>query len=236
MAWRQGEEIFLLDVLTLDSVPHFALRAWPPGRQILHRDVGAGKVILARSMTVVHDRDDEVALYQACGGPVTVVDTAWAVDVMTREGLRGLTNADWPYISRNWTDTNVLMLTAPATWHSVWLMWEAPTWEFRCWYVNLQTPLKRTARGFDTSDRALDVVIAPNGDHTWKDEDHLERAVEVGWISAADARRVRSEGERVIERAARREYPFDGELIQWRPDPKWPIPELPADWAANAGE
>ena len=236
MAWRRGEVICLLDVLTLDSVPYFALRAWPPGRQILHRDVGAGKVVFARSMTVVHDRDDEVALYQACGGPVMVVDTAWAVDVMTREGLGGLANAEWPYLSRTWTDTNVLMLTVPGAWHSVWLMWEAQTWEFRCWYVNLQTPLTRTARGFDTSDKALDVVIAPNGDHRWKDEDHLERAVDVGWISAADAQRVRSEGERVIERAARGEYPFDGELISWRPDPAWPIPELPADWAAIAGE
>ena len=105
----------------------------------------------------------------------------------------------------------------------------------RCWYVNLQAPLVRTSRGFDTSDKALDVVIAPNGEHRWKDEDHLERAVDVGWISAADARRVRSEGERVIERAARREYPFDGELISWRPDPAWPIPELPPGWAATAG-
>ena len=80
------------------------------------------------------------------------------------------------------------------------------------------------------------VIFAPNGEHRWKDEDQLERAVDVGWISAADAQRVRSEGERVIERAARREYPFDGELISWRPDPAWPIPELPADWAAIAGE
>ena len=184
MAWQRGEEIVLLDVLTLDSVPHFALRTWPRGRKILHRDVGAGKVVFARSVTVVHDRDDEVALFQACGGPVMVVDTAWAVDVMTREGLRGLTDAEWPYIAKTWTDTNVLMLTVPDTWHSVWLMWEAQTWEFRCWYVNLQTPLTRTSRGFDTSDRALDVVIAPNGDPTWKDEDHLERALDVGWISA----------------------------------------------------
>ena len=236
MAWRRGEEILLLDVLTLDSVPYFALRAWPPGRQILHRDVGAGKVVFARSMTVVHDRDDEVALYQACGGPVMVVDTTWAADVLNRKGLNRLVDADWPYISKTWVDTNVLMLTVPGAWHSIWLMWEAQTWEFRCWYVNLQAPLIRTSRGFDTSDKALDVVIAPNGEHRWKDEDHLERAVDIGWISADDARRVRSEGERVIERAARREYPFDGELISWRPDPAWPIPELPPDWAATAGK
>ena len=231
MPWQRGEEIVLLDVLTLDSVPYFALRTWPRGRQILHRDVGAGKVVFARTVTVVHDRDDEVALFQACGWPVMVVDTAWALDVVSREGLSGLMDTEWPYISKTWVDTNVLMLTVPDTWHSVWLMWEAQTWEFRCWYVNLQTPLTRTSRGFDTSDRALDVVIAPNGDHRWKDEDHLERAVDVRWISAADAQRVRIEGERVIERAARREYPFNAEWISWRPDPAWPIPELPPDWS-----
>ena len=70
----------------------------------------------------------------------------------------------------------------------------------------------------------------------WRRGDDLEQAVDAGWISADDGRRVRSEGERVIERAARREYPFDGELISWRPDPAWPIPELPDDWAAIAGE
>ena len=86
MPWQQGDEIVLLDVLTLDSVPYFALRTWPRGRQILHRDVGAGKVVFARSVTVVHDRDDEVALFQACGGPVMVVDTAWALDVVSRMG------------------------------------------------------------------------------------------------------------------------------------------------------
>ena len=141
-------------------------------------------------------------------------------------------DAEWPYLSRTWVDTDVLMLTVPGTWHSVWLMWDANTGELRCWYINLQTPLVRTARGFDTSDKALDVVIAPNGDHRWKDEDHLAQAVDVGWISVADARRVRVEGEQVIERAARREYPFNAEWTAWKPDPAWPIPDLPREWAS----
>ena len=69
---------------------------------------------------------------QVYGGPVVVVDTAWASDLLSRESVGGLASAEWPYISRTWTDTNVLLLTRPGAWHSVWLMWEAPTWEFRC--------------------------------------------------------------------------------------------------------
>ena len=237
MAWQTGRPILYRDVLTPSSVADEVRRVWRR-RRPLQGDVGAGKVTFARPVTVVHDRHGEVALYQACGAPVAALDFMWANTVANPwvgtganfEWL-GPLMGEWPHRFRTWVDTNVLMLTPPGAWHSVWLMWEAQTWKFRCWYVNLQMPLVSTSRGFDTLDRMLDVVIAPNGDHRWKDEDHLERALDIGWISAEDARRVRSEGERVIERAARREYPFDGELISWRPDPAWPIPTLPPDWS-----
>lgn len=47
----------------------------------------------------------------------------------------------------------------------------------------------------------------------------------------APLRRVRAEGERVIERLARRAEPFNEPWPEWRADPSWPIPELPGDWA-----
>lgn len=43
------------------------------------------------------------------------------------------------------------------------LFWDAASWAFRGWYVNLQEPLRRTAVGHDMRDQALDIVIAPDG-------------------------------------------------------------------------
>jgi Protein of unknown function (DUF402) len=75
---------------------------------------------------------------------------------------------------------------AYAVWHG-----EGP--DLDGWYVNLQEPFRRTARGIDTMDSVLDIVVARDGAWRWKDAEELD-----DW--------------------------------QRRPDPAWPMPELPEDW------
>jgi hypothetical protein len=99
------------------------------------------------------------------------------------------------------------------------------------WYVNLQEPLARTPLGFDTVDHLLDVVVElDRSSWRWKDEDELEEGVGAGMFSPADARRFRSWGERARDRVLRGDPPFDRDWSAWRPDPAWPVPELPAGW------
>ena len=96
-----------------------------------------------------------------------------------------------------WREHHVLAVTRPHDAHSLWLMW-TPTWEFRCWYVQLQSPIVRRPNAIDTMDHALDAVIEPDGKWHWKDEDDFVEAQRLGVFTPEEAAAVRREGERVI--------------------------------------
>jgi predicted RNA-binding protein associated with RNAse of E/G family len=101
----------------------------------------------------------------------------------------------------------------------------------RGWYVNLQTPLARTQVGWDTVDHALDVLVTlDRSSWTWKDEDELAEAIGLGLFTEDDAASFRYWGERAIEHLVLHQPPFDEEWVDWRPDPTWPVPELPPGW------
>lgn len=87
----------------------------------------------------------------------------------------------------------------------MWLFWEADTWRFDGWYVNLQSPFVRTSLGFDATDDILDIEIEIDRSWAWKDEDELEEAV-----------------------LARE--PYTKPWVDWRPDERWSIPALPNGW------
>ncbi len=61
--------------------------------------------------------------------------------------------------------------------------------------------------GFDTTDWQLDLWIEPAGDIHWKDEDDLERAVELEILTSIEAEQAREEAHRVLE-----EWPFPDRL------------------------
>jgi hypothetical protein len=110
------------------------------------------------------------------------------------------------------------------------LIWTAE-WEPRHGYVNLETPPRRTSIGFDYTDRALDVLVSIDRTTvTWKDEDELDEAVGLGLFTREDAATFRRDGERAVEKLVNRESPFDRDWTDWRPDPSWNAPDLPAGW------
>ena len=88
--------------------------------------------------------------------------------------------------------------------------------------MNFERPLRRSPVGFDTFDEKLDLIVAPDGTHRWKDEDELEQAAALGLL---DEEAVRAEARRVLE-----EWPFPTGWEDWRPDPAWPLPVLPEGW------
>ena len=187
------------------------------------RSVYLGHVRWAFPVRVLEETETRVALYLAPGtrgkrfaGPPL-------------NAVADLRDVDWSLEDAVWRYTHRLYLTPFGRAHSLELFWDAETWAFAGWYVNLQEPLRRTPVGFDTRDQALDVVIAPDGSWSWKDEDHLESAVRNGRFTAEEARAVRREGERVVARL--------GDLLptgweDWRPPASWPVPELPPLWDA----
>ena len=99
------------------------------------------------------------------------------------------------------------------------------------WYINLQSPLRPSAVGFDYQDHVLDVLVSADlRTWRWKDEADLEEAVARGIFTRAEATAIRAEGERAVERMLARETPFDRSWDGWRPDPSWPRPAFPEGW------
>src|SRR5690606_5871207 len=104
--------------------------------------------------------------------------------------------------------------------YSVQLFWREDTWEFRCWYINFQEPLRRSRLGLESMDLTLDLVIAPDfSSWEWKDEDEFRRGIELGWYSDELLVRLQATGERVLEDVAHRRPPFSYPWPEWRPDP-----------------
>ena len=197
------------------------MRRWSPGDPVVIRELWRGEVFAARPATVVEDQPDRTTLLVpagvTCGVPVDrdgaelrVPDRPWRLEVRER-GPNDLLSFAWP-------DTSCAVLR-----------WYAPD-GMHAWYVNLQDPLRRTALGFDTTDHALDVIVALDGTWAWKDEDELAEAVAHGLFTAADAERFRADGERAVARILDRQPPFDRDWSTWRPDPSWPAPTLPEGW------
>jgi hypothetical protein len=129
-----------------------------------------------------------------------------------------------PAFDHVWERCNVLRFMREGDGHTVEVYWDEQ-WELLGWYVNLQAPLVIRGDRFDTTDRALDVWVEPDGTWQWKDEDDFAESQALGIFDASTAAEVRAEGERVI---ADKPWPTGWE--DWRPPPEWkPLP-LPEDW------
>ena len=131
-------------------------------------------------------------------------------------------------VERDYEDY-VLSFSWPGVAHAVLLFFRSD-WTPWNWYVNLEEPLRRTRIGFDTLDHELDAIVELDGSWRWKDEDELAEAVRLGVIAAEDEPRLRAEGERAVQRVLEQEPPFDRDWTTWRPEPSWPLPELPEGW------
>lgn len=220
--------------MPLDDAPVTPL--WKPGDQVLIRFRRRGPVSYANPVTVVHDGPDHTALYLRPGTPVKhrVLPDGTPIP------------RDMPYAQRAtmpvlvgdgiWQWNHVLWLVRPGEAYSVGLFWGEADWAFRGWYVDLQDPVRRVPTGFDTADHVLDIQVAPDGVWSWKDEHEMAEAVRIGHFSQAEAGVIRTAGEAVISTIEARRWPFDRSLIDWRPDPAWPMPTMPLSWNDEAFE
>jgi uncharacterized protein len=210
-----------------DDVTH----RWLPGEQILHRFVLHGKVIDARPVTVVADDEAGLALWLAHGTVITCACLPGGAD------LRSVSKAEmfgqpWDTRRHGWRN-NVLMVLQPEVPYAVWHFF-TPEGEFRNWYGNLQTPYHRWSGGVDVVDHQLDLVVNPDREVEWKDIDELAAAVDAGWFTPAESAEIHAAAGRLAAFAPAGAPPFDDRWRDFEPDPAWPIPVLPADWATPA--
>lgn len=196
------------------------------GEAVALREVWEGRVFHARPVTVVEDTPARSMFY--------VPPVVRSLEPQDDEGapLR-IPDREWHLQDHEVHHLPFLSFAFPETSYAILASWDAETGAFRGWYINLQSPLRRTDVGFDTCEHVLDVLIPPDrSSWTWKDEDELAQAVEEGLFSQAEAARFRAAGERAAERIIMREPPFDEDWEGWRPDPAWSTPELAGDVVA----
>jgi hypothetical protein len=183
---------------------------WSRGDVVALREVWHGRVWKARPWIVVED-SPELLVQWIPQGATTMVPVGKPV----------LPVGDWE-LQEGRFGTNALRLTRPGEHHSILHFFRT---EFDGWYVNLERPLRRFAVGFECDDLFLDVFVEQNGRVRWLDEDELEQALAAGLVTAQDAAAARAEGERVLA-----EWPFPTGWEDFRPDPRWKPPRLPAGW------
>ena len=129
-------------------------RRWEYGEPVVMRHV-RGEWLWAVAARVVEDRGDFVALYvQPGNGMVRMGD---ADGQPTRDFVNASTR-----VPGTWVEHHALHLVRFGDQHAVQLFWTEQKWEFRCWYINFQEPLRRVDVGFESMDLTLDLVVAPD--------------------------------------------------------------------------
>lgn len=201
---------------------------WKPGEPVAWRSVHDGHAGYTIPMVVIADDTDAIALWQPPGTVCKV-----------RNGRRGGPNGrsmlpggwDGTYHDRPWNGSTVRVHIVDHG-YSVLRTWHQDSGAFSGWYVNLEEPWRRSRIGFDSRDLILDVTVADDlSEWSWKDEDELAWAYEAGVVDAEFVRAAREQGGRAITDLALRQWPFTADWGRWRPDPSWPVPTLPGDWA-----
>jgi len=197
-----------------------------PGDPVVLRGAGFGKIWWALPVTVIQDSPELIALYWRAGveGKGTNRKPA-PQDVISPENIYFI---DW-----TWKETDVLYLAIPMVEYAIYLMWETGSSRLRCWYINLQTPLRRLSVGFETMDQMLDVVTSPDRSKWWwKDEDEFNTAVALGIFSAAEAKSIRQAGERAIKLLMSGQSIYE-DWQNWTAPTNWEIPKLPTGWDSS---
>jgi hypothetical protein len=91
-------------------------------------------------------------------------------------------------------------------------------------------PFQRSPCAIDTLDLDLDLVVNPDLSYRWKDIDDYEKGIQTGVILPEWVDRVETAKPEILAKIERRQYPFDGSWLNWRPDPNGPLPALPENW------
>lgn len=103
-------------------------------------------------------------------------------------------------------ESPVVWFTYPGEWHDVGRFHLADGAFTGC-YANLLTPVVMDGARWETCDLFLDVWVPVEGEPEVLDEEELRQAVEMGWVNAATAARVREHAATLLSGAREGSWP-----------------------------
>ena len=202
---------------------------WKPGDVVVSRGIYRNKVWSAVPTIVVRDAPEELVLALLPGAECLVEET-YSKGKNAANRLWDFKEKDWRLAPFHWHSNRVLILHEPKRFYSVCLFWQASNNEFSSYYINFQLPFKRNHCGIDTRDLELDLDIDSDLRLYWKDQSEYQTAINHGLILPAWIETIKSEIPGILDRLEKRQYPFDGFWLDWKPDPNWAPPKLPKSW------
>lgn len=172
-----------------------------PGSQIVVRYLVGGRAWSAVPWTVVEDTLERIKLVLAHG-------SLWrcpaGIDGHTH--ITAQASPPWTHEERVWKGWSQ-SISLPGAGHAFESYGVDD--DFHGWKINLETPKRRTAIGFDTTDHYLDVRIDPDRSWRWDDEDEMALAISLGIFAPEQADAARREGEIALAALARDDPLFD---------------------------
>jgi uncharacterized protein len=199
--------------------------SFPEGASILYRVVDEhGKINDVKPVKVIEDSRARTVLWLPQGTPTLKPELLHP----TRSGPRRW-DKGWRLVESFWRRSEALIIIQGSQSRAVWLKWSKDR-NFLGWDINLQSPLCRTHLGFDIEDHQLDIVVEPNRQWRWKDEDELALAIERGRLTVEQAQEVRREGEAAVTDIEAFRSPFCDGWERWRPGPELQMPILSPAW------
>jgi len=202
---------------------------WESGDVIAWRGIYRERIWHVQPTILVKDSPEEVVL-MLLPGTECIAEENYPHGKKHGKRRWYFMNEDWQLAKYTWQTNRLLLLFEPEKYYSTILFWNHQSNEFLCYYINFQLPFQRNYCAVDTLDLDLDIIIHPDFTYEWKDEDDYQEAIDHGLISAEWMQSIEEAKFEIFNKLEKRQYPFDGSWLDWKPDPGWAPPTLPENW------
>lgn len=165
--------------------------------QVLLRHVLGPRTWCALPVTVLSDGPNQAVLRIQAG---TEWVAAYGPDGRRAHGWQ----RRWRLRRSRWHGHDGTYVVEWGRWYGIAVFTDPRTRHVHKWYVNCQDPLRRTAWGFDTMDRELDIELcSAEGERPrWKDMRQFNRLIRSGALGAHTARLIIEDARQAKERLA----------------------------------
>jgi protein associated with RNAse G/E len=204
---------------------------WKPGEIVAWRGIFNNRVWHVQPTIVVKDSPEETIL-TLLPGTECIAEESYPKSYPKGKKKRrwSFVDEDWRLEKYIWRTNRLLLIFEPREYYSTILFWNHESHKFLCYYINFQLPFKRNQCALDTLDLELDLIVNPDLTCEWKDVDDYEKAIEHGIMTPQWIQGIEEAKPEIFDRLERRQYPFDGSWLDWKPDPCWSPPTLPENW------